>query len=621
MQANFFHFSGYPRRALMLLCLCLGFPLLGQACPGFTLSLSQVSLASGVVGTLNLQATDASCNTVATYTGSKTIQFYHQKVDPSTGDQSILVDAQNVNTFVGMGEGSGSAVSTTVSFVNGLAQVGLRYDDVGSVQVTAQDLGAGLAGTSPTFVIKPYDLVVTVDGVPTITTLDHTAPVFRRAGESFTVHVAVRNAQGGLTPNFGHESVSERVSVYSDQLISPVGGRNGTQNGVLLQGDSFEAESGTPGVFRNSLVSFDEVGIIQIKAQISSQNYLGAGNVSSLQAAGPIGRFTPYAFSVNLDPTPPKLQTVCPNQTDSTLGFSYLGQPLSFASAWAPRASITAVSSANTTTQNYTGAYWKLPAVLTGTMVLDTTHLPAEVAVAHASTTNRWYNPMNVFETLTPSLGVGYVEFSTDAQFTITRPITTGVNVAPFDPSLSLVYQVGDSDGIQSTQSSYHFGDILPGNGLDFTSAKQMRQGRIRLGNVSGSELLNLKMPMILEYYNGSLFIANTEDTCTAFVTTPTQVRAVPDELSKRVLTNTVPDKSTDTGVFVNAARSVLLTKGGTETPTQGYVDVTVDVAATLPWLAYPWRLGSENPEARASFGIYQGPAPIVYREESIGGF
>ena len=54
-----------------------------------------------------------------------------------------------------------------------------------------------------------------------------------------------------------------------------------------------------------------------------------------------------------------------------------------------------------------------------------------------------------------------------------------------------------------------------PINPINFTNPVQ-RWGQLRINNATGSELLDITVPLNTEYFDGTTFITNTDDSCTA---------------------------------------------------------------------------------------------------------
>ena len=92
-----------------------------------------------------------------------------------------------------------------------------------------------------------------------------------------------------------------------------------------------------------------------------------------------------------------------------------------------------------------------------------------------------------------------------------------GAPEADFDAEISLGINVTDSDGIVYAGNPVQFGLPSLTSGMAFDNGKEMRYGRLVLENAYGSELLNLPVAASIQYFDGSGFITNSSDSCTAW--------------------------------------------------------------------------------------------------------
>ena len=253
--------------------------------------------------------------------------------------------------------------------------------------------------------------------------------------------------------------------------------------------------------------NWGDVGIITLTPTVGDADYLGVGQVTGT-ASGNVGRFYPDHFAVTRNT--PVFNPAC------TAGnFTYIGQPFNYATA--PVITVIARNVAGAVTLNYSGtspasqAWWKITnAALTGKTysaasgTLDITGLPVTDPVI-----------------VSTGAGSGTLTFGSGTGLLFTR----STPLAPFDAEISLAINVGDSDstvvanidGIAGI-NPVSFGAASAGNGIAFTGgaiAKRMRFGRLFLGNGFGSVLLDLPLLLRTEYYDGSFFIPNAEDSCT----------------------------------------------------------------------------------------------------------
>ncbi|MCP4042687.1 MAG: hypothetical protein GY731_12160, partial [Gammaproteobacteria bacterium] len=178
---------------------------------------------------------------------------------------------------------------------------------------------------------------------------------------------------------------------------------------------------------------------------------------------------------------------------------------------------------------------------------------------------------------------------------------------------ISLSINVIDGDGVIYAGNPYEFGDDTVGNGIVFDNGKSMRYGRVRLSNAFGSELIDLAMPLAIEYWadeDGDTvfsFTTNGVDSCTVLVPG--------DFVLGNYLGNLQSGETSVTGVaLVNGVGTLTLSAPGITNDGSG------DVTGAVPdYLEYDWDtglVGDEAPTARATFGVYQGEREHIYLRE-----
>jgi MSHA biogenesis protein MshQ len=413
--------------------------------------------------------------------------------------------------------------------------------------------------------------------------------VFVAAGAAFHVTVEARDSEGALTPNYGNEASAEGIKLQASTLVAPAGGQNGTANDGAIGNASAFSSIAPAGTFKGTTFYWDEVGAIRLTASVSDSDYLDTGNVTGGES-GDVGRFNPDHFDTSINT--PQFTTAC-----AVGSFTYLGQDFSFTSGLEPEISITAENLQGTTTQNYTGSWFLLSSgTLTG------------LAFAAASGT-----------LAVPAPNAPSVSDDTAVEGTITfdqgpaQSFTRTTEVAPFDADLSLSVNVLDSDGVAYASNPIFFGAATAGNGIAFSTDKEIRFGRLRLNNAHNSELVTLSVPLEAEYWNGTGFVTHTDDSCTPLVAGELLLTATPGGLSTTPVIANSPLSSGRAGLSLSATG-----EGNT-----GYFDLSWDLsAATGEDLEYLWgdwdgdSSYDDDPTARATFGIYRGRTEIIYLRE-----
>ncbi|MBT8136492.1 MAG: hypothetical protein KJO54_05705 [Gammaproteobacteria bacterium] len=545
---------------------------------------------------------DPQCGVIESYAGVQNLKFWSAYVDPGTGTVPVTINGGAIATA------EAGAAAQAVTFTNGQASVTAKYKDAGRIQVLLKDdtlahpdLPNGIRGATANFVSRPDRFVLSnitdasLNANPGAATA--AGPVFVAAGDPFRVTVTALDAEGDATPNYGRENVPESV-LLSPVLVLPVAG----SNPVISAPTGFGAFSG--GSATGIDFGWPEVGIIQLTPSVFDGNYLGTGDVTGT-TSGNVGRFIPHHFAVALNM--PSFGTLC-----DAGGFTYLGQPFDYLVA--PQVTVTAEAAGNTTTQNYTGAFWKLDnaslvnrtyTAATGT--LDTSGLPAAAS-----------DPVIVDS----GGGVGTLTFSSGAGLAFQRTAPA----APFDADIELNIDVLDSDSVAATANPVTFGN--PG-GIAFDAGRSMRHGRIVVESALGSERVDLAVPMRVQYYfnAASGFVTHAGDSCANNVSLTLSAFAGNLIAGETCVMDTGTPGNSGAGCAVPA----LAGKQFREPPLAGdfnlYLgapgagnDGSATVTATVPaWLRYDWDSalpGDENPAGRVTFGIFRGNDQTIYQRE-----
>ena len=547
--------------------------------------------------------TDATCGIITSYTGAKSLKFWSTYVNPATGTRTASINATTIATT------EAGAAAQSVTFTTGQATVTALYKDAGSMILSMKDdttgnpsLPTGIRGSTGTFVWKPANFVVsgikrTSDSFANPAASTASGTVFIGAGQAFTATVTAVESGGTATPNFGRESPAESMK-FDVSLVLPASGNAPSVSGT--------AGTFTNGVATGTSFSWAEVGIVKLLPRVSDGNYLASGDVIG-SVTGNVGRFIPDNFAVTLNT--PLFGTGC----TSSVGFTYIGQPFTYTVA--PVIAVTARALGGTTTQNYTGSLFRL---------------------TNASLTNRTYTPTPASPTLNLSalpaatadpaivdLGAGKASLTFSAGTGIS--FARGAAVAAFNANIALSINVLDLDAV-TAPNPVTFGS---GSGISFNTSAEQRYGRLYMRNSVGSELLDLPLPLTVQYYSGGAqgFITNVADSCTAappLAFSGYQGNLVAGETCVR--DSGSPGVS---GVGCSAAaasgpRYLATALAGSfnlnlSAPGSGN-NGALTVTATAPaWLQYLWNASSgvpSNPAAMGTFGLFPGPTQRIYQRE-----
>ena len=219
--------------------------------------------------------------------------------------------------------------------------------------------------------------------------------------------------------------------------------------------------------------------------------------------------------------------------------------------------------------------------------------------------------------------GAGALTFSGGA---LGAAFSRGLQVAPFDADIALSVTVADTDGIAVARidgaagvNPVTFGTATAGNGIGFgggATPRQMRFGRLTLGNAFGSELLDLPIPMETQYYNSSgVYVTNVADSCTTIA-----------------LNNVFLSSGTATigGAFVSGKGTLKINKPLSKVSIDLCVDLDgaspTDPACVAPtpgnksWLQWKWSGSTydRDPKARATFGVFKNADEFIYLRENF---
>ena len=184
--------------------------------------------------------------------------------------------------------------------------------------------------------------------------------------------------------------------------------------------------------------------------------------------------------------------------------FTYMGETLTASFV------LTAQNFQNVTTANYTGTFARLniPTQLGAGAIDDPAagvRRPLAACAAPA---------------VGPCLARGAASgsFLNGASGAITLPLSVArgtTAVAPYT-AFKLGVMPIDSDGVRIGAYNLDTVNVVAGvNQRALVASSALRYGRLQIDNAYGSELLNLSVKVAAQYWNGSAWVANTQDSCT----------------------------------------------------------------------------------------------------------
>lgn len=511
---------------------------------------------------------------------------------------------------------NGTYSDVTLRFgADSTAQYSYEYFNAGEMSLSARKVvtlpsgdNAVLEDSSNSFVIKPFGFKFVFpedsdpysDGNPS-----GDFSKFKQAGQAFKINAvpimwqsgedgdpdvpsthdgnidANKNADDNVAvANFAGESVK-----LAHQLVLP----------TVAQGGNAGSFTATNTALDNSVASFvdarwNEVGIINIAADLVDGNYRGGGNVVGY--ANNVGRFYPDHFTVSNLVTG-DLTGQCVNQTfigeltaDGADSDSALDGALHYYST-NPAMRINAMASDGTTIlNNYRGDFMRLQ---NNSVTFNSATSPKGLAVSSVIETG----------TINESAGVVTFTMSDNDNFTFVR--TNAAKVAPFSATLNFpVAQVKDQDDVvlktdvSATLSASSKGD------------HEVVYGRIKLHNAFGPDNQALAMPVEHQLYNGTEFVTNTVigNGC-SYPVTPSS------------------DFTLGTSPFGDITAASLTTPLTWQSGLGRLLIPVSNLSGELPmemdvptWLRFDWdnnpATADTNPNANAVFGRYRGNDRVI---------
>lgn len=551
--------------------------------------------------------TQAECGVIEEYTGNKSIDFWSTYTDPVSSSTFVTVNGSNIAIS------EATASSQNIVFTAGVATISTQYDDVGQISISAKDeidigdppsgnLDEIIGGISP-FVVRPFGFDIQVAGNPFADDANDT--VFISAGTNFDITLrsvlwqssddlnndgipdpfvdtngdAIPDSGGDLSDN----GVTPNISAVTTGLVNlnptalVVTNSNGLFSTANISFTSFIADGQVNEATYTFSQSWDEVGILQFDA-LSSDFMSGGENVTGRRIN--IGRFIPDHFLMS-----------APNIIEQCGSFTYAG----FFDGTNPgldkngqtfdvSGNITAQNLANGTTQNYAGVFAKLLASDITLQGFDATaSVNASGRVNFASTALNFINGVS-----------GYSDPDVDYQYDL--------DAAPFNLRLDL--SATDSDSVTS--------------GIVNSNEFEVRLGRLRLIDSYGPETDNLEMQLFTDYFDGTRWSINAQDSCSTFIDS---------NVSFDLASYTDQLNDGETSIFAPILSQTLV--NGISAPSNGlwfsapgnnnFGSVLVELdLSTQTWLRFDWDTDIilDDANARLNFGYYRGSDRVIYWKE-----
>lgn len=510
-----------------------------------------------------------------------------------------------------------------LSFVSGVASFSLRTTDVGKYAINLVDASnsfssSTISGSSNTLVTRPFAIRIQVSGNAAATSA--LGPAFRKAGQPFTVTVTAVGWQAaddgnndGLADGHGDIDPANNADLSNNlplvrfaapialgaKLLQPSGGyESGLSGGTYT---TFSVGSASA-----SNISYGDVGIIELTAALNppGSTYLSSpGSNKIVGRSGYVGRFYPDHFRLSDLAVQPSCNAVLP--------YSYLEEPFSLA------VKVTPYNAAGIAVQNYEDGFNKFDTSVFADMLsaideVTPVSLSDRIAITSDATAYSW----NAGElTATPDIKIGRAA-TPDGPFAQVR--------VGFTPE--------DADGVTLRTSDLNLdssGDGVADAARIGNTTMGLRFGRLRLDDSYGPETANLPVIFRTEYWDGSEWQQNRDDSCTQIALTDIAYPGGP--ISVAANRSPAVGAGSTTGEYANlggAAVGFAVGDAGHYFTAPGAgnigsVQVQVDLT-NYPWLRFDWNndgdfTDSSLPDANFTFGNYRGHDRVLYWIEAGG--
>ncbi|MCE7635897.1 hypothetical protein LZT07_00985 [Vibrio fluvialis] len=600
------------------------------------LSLSSVDVIAGKAETVNtriLACDETGAKKVATnYSGLPSIS--HVVDSPSGGLNGDLTYSPN--------------------FVSGISAENLMVNESGNFTVTLSDsfdctgfIGCPADNTKDvtgSFVVnsRPWTFAI-CSGETSALAMDGTSSSgaqFKKASERFNLHVKPIVWQSGgavtgeietsnycnapITQNFFANNAPSATIEMNSALHSPVGGNSS----VVLQGDSGLTKAHNSGVgsalgqyYDFNQLYWDEVGSLKVMADTQT-NYLGMDINLGYRN---IGRFSPDHVALISNDW---------EYTDGHDGFVYMNQTIPY------RFTVEAQNMQGEPTTNYSA--------FASDLIADVKLLAVDDQGQELGERIRNY-ALQLWDGSGSGVWTG-ATLSVTSHFTFLKKQLTASPYAtkadgPYRSGFGL--RVSDKvDGVDflSPDLDLKVSGTRVDTGKRFTLQPDIRYGRMALGDVGGTSVSTINVPLRVEYWQGSRFAINADDSGSYFATPneyvckqtvwPTSGSGSSSKLTgsdtpsswakvasgKSSVVFATPASSDETADVREQVRFWLrLDDDARSSPQLSESGVNCGAQYTSqPWLQYNWRdKGDEDPSAVVTFGIHRGNDKVIFRGET----
>lgn len=534
----------------------------------------------------------------------------------------------------------------TPIFAAGVSNTDLTFSDSGVVRVQLEDgnfdctgvqgcpiEGSGILKGQFHVYSRPWTFAICSGENPALP-MDGTSSSgtrFKVASERFNLHVKPIVWQSGgvvsgeietssycnaaITQNFFASNAPSAVVEMSSALHSPVGGNSS----VLLQSDGGLSKTHNSGIGSGSLqyyyftqLYWDEVGSLKVMTDAQADYLQRDINLGYRN----IGRFVPE-----------KLVLASNSWTYATghSGFAYMNQPIEHAF------SVEVQNASDQVTQNY-GLFDSAYVSTVSYFNVDNAHNEIDDRVKDYSTLT-WQQPAWSLG----GLNVTFPDFEFVKKATSSAPYTTEPD-GPFTQGFGLwTTTVVDGVDFENKELEVHNSGVIVKSGKAFTNQPVFRYGRMRLQDVGGHTGNKINVPLRVEYWDGSQFVTNGDDSGSDFDGSQFCRQVIWHSTAQTTSNASLSGSGT---VAAGTAEQLFAQQSPThinneireqvrfwlrvsDTALQKVDDINdnniqCNGVGARPWLRFDLRnKGDEAPSAVVTFGINRGNDRVIYRGES----
>ncbi|MGF1698178.1 polymer-forming cytoskeletal protein [Vibrio lamellibrachiae] len=436
-----------------------------------------------------------------------------------------------------------------------------------------------------------------------------------------------------VTQNFFVSDAPSAIIVMTNELDTPNAGNNGTLSGLPDPGVNHDSNSTGRDYYDFANLNWDEVGSIRLLVDTQA-TYLG---MDINQGYRNIGRFYPAHLV---------LYSNAWSYVNNHDGFAYMNQPIAHSIVVEARNS-TDCEAGDCTTDNY-GLFDEDYIVGVKFLAVNGSSKELEDRVENYVTMlwegSHWsgaqlnitQNDFTFIKQLVPN---------SDSVMLTTEdgPFVSGFGLRVYDKV----------DGVDFSRLDLELeadgSDTVLDIGSEFFNQPEFRYGRLVMSDVGGTSNTNITIPVRTEYWQGSRFITNLEDSGSELATVNSYVckQTIWQSESTTSDSTLTGSENSSTWETVNFGESSSISA----TPISSQTDPAlreqirlwmrigdsapygVEASVCLssldtPWLQFDWRgktcgednneeCGDEDPSTVVTFGIHRGNDRVIYRGET----